>query len=288
MIERQFIKQKIKEHQIQEYIHSQLKNTGYSHTEIKRTPLGEKVIVYTTRPGIVVGRKGDNIKKLTNFLKKKFKMDNPQIEIGEIDNPNLDVHFIADRIAGTLERFGSKRFKSTGYRMLQDILDAGALGAEIVISGKVPSSRARSWRFSAGYLKKSGDISESFVKKAYKIAGLKTGIIGIQVKIMTKDTPLPDKIILKEIEKEVKFEEIKQEKVSKSETKETKNKKQKNLVENAEELIDNVAETTEKVVKEIVKEIKKDTKKIKKETKIEMKKVEDIVEKLKDGVSKKK
>jgi len=209
MIERRFINQKIKEHQIQEYIASQLGKTGYSHTEIQRTPLGEKVIIYTTRPGIVVGKKGDNIKRLTMVLKKKFKMENPQIEIGEIPNPPLDVYFIADKVAGTLERFGSKRFKSTGYRVLQEIMDAGALGAEVMISGKVPSSRSKTWRFSAGYLKKSGDISESFVKKAYKIAKLKTGIIGIQVRIMTKDIQLPDKIILKEEEKKPELEEVK-------------------------------------------------------------------------------
>jgi len=217
MIERQFVNQKIKEHQIQEYISSQLGKTGYSHTEIKRTPLGEKVIIFTTRPGIVVGKKGDNIKRLTNILKKKFKMENPQIEIGEIKNPNLDVFFVADRIAGTLERFGSKRFKSTGYRALQEIMDSGALGAEIVISGKVPSSRAKTWRFSAGYLKKSGDISESFIKKAYKVAKLKTGIIGVQVRIMTTDIQLPDKIIIKEEDKKIQVEEIKKDVANKEE-----------------------------------------------------------------------
>lgn len=231
MIEKQFVNQKIKEHLIQAYISSQLEKTGYSHTEIKRTPLGEKVIIYTTRPGIVVGRKGDNIKRLTNTLKKRFKLENPQIEIGEIKVPSLDVFYIADRIAGTLERFGSKRFKSTGYRMLQEILDAGALGAEIVISGKVPSSRAKTWRFSAGYLKKSGDVSESLIKKAYKVAKLKTGIIGIQVKIMTKDMQLPDKIILKDLDKEVQFEEIeekpKKKKVKKKKTVKKKEEKEK-------------------------------------------------------------
>ncbi|MBI1972374.1 30S ribosomal protein S3, partial [Candidatus Woesearchaeota archaeon] len=155
MIERKFVAQKLKEYQIQEYMSNVLVKAGYSHTEIKRTPLGEKVIVYTTRPGLVVGKKGDNIKKLTMFLKKRFKMENPQIEIGDVENPALDVNYIADRIAFNLERFGSKRFKSIGYRVLQDIMNAGALGAEVVLSGKIPSARARSWRFSTGYMKKS-------------------------------------------------------------------------------------------------------------------------------------
>ena len=129
MIERQFVAQRLKEFRVQEYIAQELGKSGYSHTQIKRTPLGEKVIVYTSRPGLVVGKKGENIQRLTQVLKKRFKMENPQIEIGEIQNPFLDVHFVADRIASTFERFGSKRFKSIGYRTLQSIMEAGAMGA---------------------------------------------------------------------------------------------------------------------------------------------------------------
>ncbi len=210
MIERKFINQKLKEFQIQEYVGNLLRGTGYSHTEIQRTPLGEKVIIYTTRPGVVVGKKGENINKLTTVLKKKFKMENPQIEIGDIPNPMLDVNYIADKIASTLERFGSNRFKSVGYKTLQNILDAGALGAEIVISGKVPSARAKMWRFKAGYLKKSGDIAENYVQKGFAVAKLNSGIVGIRVSMMSPDIKLPDKIIFhsqaKEAIQEVKAE----------------------------------------------------------------------------------
>ncbi len=196
MIERQFVSQKIKEFQVQEHIKSQLVGTGFSHIEIQRTPLGEKVIIFTARPGLVVGRKGENIKKLTNVLKKRFKMENPQIEIGEIESPMLDAYYVADKISATLVKFGSKRFKSIGYKTLQDILDHGASGAEIVISGKVPSARARSWRFKAGHLKKSGDISANQIKRAIATANLKSGTVGIKVSIMTPDITLPDRVYI--------------------------------------------------------------------------------------------
>ncbi len=197
MIERQFVAQRLKEFRVQEYIEQELGRSGYSHTQIKRTPLGEKVIVYTSRPGMVVGKKGENIQRMTQVLKKRFKMENPQIEIGEIQNPFLDVHYVADKIAFTFERFGSKRFKSIGYRTLQSIMDAGAIGAEIVISGKVPSARAKSWRFKVGYIKKSGDISESQISKEIIASNLKSGTIGIRVSIMTPDIILPDRLIIK-------------------------------------------------------------------------------------------
>ena len=235
MIERQIVSQKVKEYQIQEYIRSKLIGTGYSHTEIQRTPLGEKVIIYTTRPGMVVGRKGENIKQLTTVLNKRFNVENPQIEIGELINPMLDADYVADRISSTLVRFGSKRFKSVGYKTLQQILDSGALGAEIVISGKVPSARARRWRFSAGHLKKSGNISQNMVKRAITTANLKSGTVGIKVSIMTPDIILPDKILILDsdmnlIEKETgKKVEAKEEaeKVVEEISKEKKPKKEK-------------------------------------------------------------
>lgn len=211
MIEKQFVTQKMKEVQIQEYIASQLTKSGYSHTEIKRTPLGEKIIIYTTRPGLVVGKKGENIQRLTETLKKRFNMENPQIEIGEIKNPNIDGNYIADKIVTSLERFGAKRFKSIGYNTLQEVMDAGATGAQIVIGGRgVPSSRARSWSFYAGHLKKSGDISQNYIIKSKRVANLKTGSVGVSVRILTPDIILPDKIeyINKE---EIKVEEIKKE-----------------------------------------------------------------------------
>ena len=195
MIERKFVTQKIREFQIQEYMAKVLAKAGYSHTEIHNTPLGEKITIFTTRPGLVVGKAGENVKKITAYLKKRFKLENPQIEIGDVNNPLLDVQYVADRIAYNLERFGAKRFKSIGYRMLQDVINAGAVGAEIVLSGRIPSARARSWRFSAGYLKKSGDIAVSKVKHANVNVNLRIGTVCVKVSIMTPDIRLPDKLL---------------------------------------------------------------------------------------------
>ncbi|MBS3155419.1 30S ribosomal protein S3 [Candidatus Woesearchaeota archaeon] len=199
MIERQIIAQKMKEKQVEEFIFAHLNKASYSHTELQRTPLGEKIIIYTSRPGMVVGRRGSNIQDLTILLKKKFNMENPQIEVSEIPNPSLNANSVAKRIVSSFERFGPKRFKSVGYKVLDDIIHSGALGAEIVISGRgVPSTRAKSWRFSAGYLKKSGDISQNFTNYGFAVANLRSGSIGIKVKILRKEVRLPDQVFLKE------------------------------------------------------------------------------------------
>lgn len=220
MIERKFVSERVRELQVNEFLSHQLTKTSYSKIEIKRTPLGEKIIIYTTRPGLIVGRKGENIRKLTRVLKEKFKMENPQIEVGEIENPFLDPISVADKIVFALEKYGPKRFKFLGYDTLQSILENGAMGAEIIIGGRgVPGARAKSWRFSAGYLKKSGNISVENVLRARRTANLRSGSIGVRVAIMPSNVRLPDKIIVYEKESE-EIKKLQVEEVAKEEKKE--------------------------------------------------------------------
>ena len=110
MIVDKIMKQKLKDYRIQEYIKNTFGQVAVSGSKLQMTPLGEKVVIYSSRPGMVVGRKGQSIKLLTQNLKKIFKLENPQIEISEVEHPNLDADVIAGRIASSLERFGSQRF----------------------------------------------------------------------------------------------------------------------------------------------------------------------------------
>ena len=223
MIERKFVAQKIREFEINEYLSQSLDNVGLSHTKMVKTPLGEKIIVYTSRPGLIVGRKGQNIKLLTKNLKKRFQLENPQIEISEIENPNLVAKIVAERIVDSLERFGLQKFKAIGHKVMSDVMNSGALGIEIIISGKVPSDRAKSWRFYQGYLKKCGELAIVGVRKANLQAQLKTGIIGVKVSIMPPDLKLPDDISIINTEskkEEPKEEPAKEEKAAEGEAKE--------------------------------------------------------------------
>jgi|SRR3989344_763616 len=226
MIEKQILKKKIKEYLLQDHIAGELPKGSYSKLELKKTPLGEKIIIHTSRPGLVVGSKGANINRLNKILKTKFEMENPEIEIAEIENPNLDPKSVAERIVSSFERFGPKRFKSLGYRALQDVINAGAIGAEIVISGRgVPSSRAKTWRFLAGHLKKSGDVSENLIRRGLSVARLKSGSVGVKVNILTPDIKLPDDI--KFIEKAVEVKEAKKERVEEEKVEEKKKVRKK-------------------------------------------------------------
>lgn len=192
---KKFVNFKKEELGVKEYIKDELGKGRISNVSIEYTPIGEKIIISTSKPGLIIGRRGEKIDILTKVLKKRFKFDNPHIEIREIRDSKLDAQLVADEIAILIERRGSLKFKVIAYKMLQEIIKSGALGTEIVLSGRLPSERARTWRFTQGYLKKTGDPSK-VVDKAQAQATTITGVVGIKVSILPPDAHIHDKIIV--------------------------------------------------------------------------------------------
>jgi small subunit ribosomal protein S3 len=197
MEEKNVVKFKKEEFAIKEYVRYSLGKGKVSRVKIEYTPVGEKIIISTNKPGLIIGRGGERIDELTRTLKTKFKLENPHVEIDEIRNPEFDAQLMADDIALSLERFGPLKFKVTAYRTLQKIMGAGALGAEIRLSGKLPGARAKPWRFAQGYLKKTGD-SAKVVDRAKAVAQTKPGTVGVKVSILAPDAILTDKIKIDE------------------------------------------------------------------------------------------
>jgi small subunit ribosomal protein S3 len=225
MEEKHIIKFKKDEFAIKEYVKSILGKGKVSKVKIEYTPIGEKVIISTNKPGLIIGKRGEKIDDLTNILKAKFKLENPRIEIDEIMKPEFDAQIIADEIALGLERLGPLKFKVIAYKNLQRIMSAGALGAEIVLGGKLPSARAKTWRFAQGYLRKVGDTAK-VVDKARAVAQTKPGTVGVKVSILSPTAILSDKISLtKEVIEKLKMNSIMVE--EEIEEKKTKSRKKK-------------------------------------------------------------
>ncbi len=276
MEERKFIKLKKEEFGIKEYIKRNLGKGKISRLDIEYTPIGEKIIISTSKPGLVIGRRGEKIQELTEILKTRFKLENPHIEIKEIENPLFDAQIVADEIAMALERMGNLKFKVIAYRKLQEIIRAGALGCELRLSGKLPSERARTWRFAEGYLKKAGEPSKE-IDRAQATALTKTGIIGIKIAIMTPDAKMYDKIeidesVKKQINKETEEDLSSLEKKTSSDKEKTKIVKPKKI-------------KTKKPIKDKKKK-PKSKKKEKQEAKSDEKKIEKVEEKIAKDVSK--
>jgi len=212
MEEKKFVNVRKEEYNIKQFVKRMFGKGKVSRVKIEYTPVGEKIVVSTHKPGWIIGKKGEKIAELTEILKKKFKMENPHVDIEEITHPEFDAQLVADDIALTLERFGSMKYKSSSYRALGRIKNSGALGAEIRVSGKLPSDRARSWRFAFGYLKKTGDAS-NVVDRAESIAETKQGVIGIKVAILAPGVKVHDQVTIDEefmeqIKKNANFEEV--------------------------------------------------------------------------------
>jgi len=234
MEERKFIRLKKEEFGIKEYIKRNLGKGKISNLDIEYTPVGEKIIVSTSRPGLVIGRKGEKIQELTRVLRDKFKLENPHIEIDEIKNPLFDAQLVADEIALALERMGNLKFKVIAYRKLQEIMKAGALGCELRLTGKLPSERAKSWRFAEGYLKKAGEPSKE-IDRAQATGLTKTGIIGVKVAIMSPDAKIYDRI---DIDEEIKRQINSSEDVEVVEEEKPKKKSQKKINKDVKKVIE--------------------------------------------------
>jgi len=187
-----FITESIKKTEIDEFLQKKLDKAGYGGVAISRTPLGTHIVIYAMRPGLVIGRGGGTIRELAATLEEKFKVPNAQISVSEIEIPELNAYVVASRVASALQR--GIHFRRAGFWALNQVMDAGALGAEIIISGKLRTERARYEKFRAGYFPRCGYPALQYMRRAEFHVQLKPGIFGIRVKIMPPDAKFPDKI----------------------------------------------------------------------------------------------
>ena len=185
-VEKHFVKEGMKEAQIEEFLRKRFDRAGYSHIDIQRTPLGTRIIVHANRPGLVIGKSGSRIREITEEVQQRFKLENPMLDVREIENPFMNAQIVADRIAKSLER-GAFYKKVAGW-YIDEIMKAGAIGVEIRVSGKLGGQRGRFQKFKQGYIKHAGYYADNLMDKGHAVASLKLGIVGIQVKIL-KDVP---------------------------------------------------------------------------------------------------
>jgi len=189
---RHFISESVKKAEIDEFLRNEFERAGYGGVSITKTPLGTHIVVYAMRPGLVIGRGGETIRKLAKVLEEKFQLSNPQISVAEIEIPELNAHVVASRVTSALKR--GLHYRRAGYWALNSIMEAGALGAEIIISGKLRSDRSRYEKFRAGYMPKSGDPPMKYTRKAELQVQLKPGSLGVKVRIMPPEAKFPDRV----------------------------------------------------------------------------------------------
>lgn len=171
--------------ELDEFLSDTLRDAGYGRVDVQKTPVGTRIILSVTRPGLVIGRKGTGIKDLTSKLEQKFGLTNPQISVTELETPELNPKIMCNRIAQLIER--GTAFRRAAIWTNNTIMNAGALGVEITVAGKLRSERAHFEKHTAGLVPKSGDIANRVVRIGVTHVLTKMGLMGIQLKIALKN-----------------------------------------------------------------------------------------------------
>jgi len=183
VIEKIFVKTGIAISDLEKFLRKKVEKAGYSHSEIERTPLGTRIIIYVHKPGLIIGKSGRKIDELAEEIKEKFKIENPMIDVKEVEQPMLDANIVAYRIAKAIEK--GINYKKVCNYYLEQVRNAGAIGVSIVVSGKLAGKeRSRFQKFRSGFVAYSGEYAERLVEKGYSQAMIKPGVVGVEVRIM--------------------------------------------------------------------------------------------------------
>jgi small subunit ribosomal protein S3 len=180
---------------IREFLEKETERAGFGGIQIQRTPMGTRVSILAERPGMIIGRKGSTINMLTESLNKRFKVENPQIEVVEAGrNANLNAQIMAIKLAEALER--GWHFRRAGHSTVQRVMQSGAQGCQVIISGKLTGQRHRTEKFQSGHLKYCGDTKDKVMDLGFAVCKKKLGVMGCTVRIMRPDAVLPDNIAI--------------------------------------------------------------------------------------------
>jgi len=181
---------------LKDYLREKIKDAGFEDVEVSKTPTGTRVVLHVTRPGIVIGRKGTGIKELTEKLETDYGLKNPQIAVEEITKPELSPEVMCNRMASHLER-GTAFRRATMWTMKQ-IMESGAMGVQITISGKLRGDRSAFEKHVAGILPRAGHHAEVIVDEDIAHVETAMGLIGIRIRIANKDKVIPEFELIKE------------------------------------------------------------------------------------------
>jgi small subunit ribosomal protein S3 len=196
---------------LKDYLREAIKDAGFSHAEISKTPTGTRVGLHVTRPGIVIGRKGSGIRELTERLEKDFGLKNPQISVNEIEKPDLSPSVMCNRMASHLER--GTAFRRATMWTLKQIMEGGAMGVQITISGKLRGDRSAFEKHTAGILPRAGHHADVIVDEDIAHVTTAMGLIGIRIRIAIKEKLVPEFELRKEKEQKPKPKQVKVEEV---------------------------------------------------------------------------
>jgi len=202
--------------ELDEFFTRELAEDGYSGCTVQPTAARTQIVIRATHTQEVLGEKGRRIRELTALIAKRFKFAEGSLE--------LSIQKVEKRAFSAVAQCESLRYKLLGglavrracYGILRYIMENGAKGCEVVVSGKLRGARAKSMKFTDGFMIHSGQPVRDFVDVAVRHVLLKQGVLGLKVKIMKSSDPegkwapahaLPDNVLIHEPKEETKVEQ---------------------------------------------------------------------------------
>jgi len=212
---RKFIKDGVFYAELNDFLARELAEDGYAGCEVRVTPTRTEVIIRATRPRQVVGDQGRRVREITALVQKRFKYQKGQIILFAEKIRNKGLSALAQAQAVKFRLLQGLSVRRAAYSVVKFIMDQGAKGCEVVVSGKLRGQRAKAMKFRDGYMIHAGDATNYYVEKAVKHVHLRQGVIGIKVKIMLPHDPtgengvsrdLPDAIKVHDPDKDDLFD----------------------------------------------------------------------------------
>ncbi|KAJ3054224.1 40S ribosomal protein S3 [Rhizophlyctis rosea] len=197
--------------ELNEFLTRELAEEGYSGVEVRVTPARTEIIIRATRTQNVLGEKGRRIRELTSVVQKRFNFPENTVELYAEKVNERGLCAIAQAESLRYKLLGGLAVRRACYGVVRFIMESGAKGCEVVISGKLRGARAKAMKFTDGFMIHSGQPAKDFIDTATRHVLLRQGVLGIKVKIMlAQDStgktgpkhPLPDAVTILEPKEE--------------------------------------------------------------------------------------
>jgi small subunit ribosomal protein S3e len=208
---RKFVADGVFASELNEFFFRELSEDGYAGVEIRPTPSRTEVVIKATRTKNVLGEKQKRIRELTSVVAKRWGFAPGSIELYAERVNNRGLCALAQGESLRYKLLGGLAVRRACYGVLRFIMESGAKGCEVIVSGKLRAQRAKAMKFNDGYMVKAGFHTREYVDKAMHHVLLRQGVLGIKVAIMLPHdptgrngvkTPMPDVITVLEPKEE--------------------------------------------------------------------------------------
>merc|ERR1711997_470248 len=186
---RKFVADGIFKAELNRLLTEELAEDGYSGVEVRVTPTRTEIIIMATRTQNVLGEKGRRIKELTSAVQKRFNFPEGSVELYAEKVATRGLCAIAQAESLRYKLIGGLAVRRACYGVLRFIMESGAKGCEVVVSGKLRGQRAKAMKFVDGLMIHSGNPAEEYVDTAVRHVLLRQGVLGIKVEIMLPHDP---------------------------------------------------------------------------------------------------